>query len=312
MKLISLVGEQPIPNLLPILYLKPDQNLLVHSAFEGSRRAAKRLKSLAEEFGVTTHFLELKDAYNPIRIRSQLLETLKDQTDLIFNLTGGTKLMVIAAYEAARELNASCVYYQTEGPRGRDQRSVLYRYAFDTLGQLEETAKISPLPPLLTLDSYLKAHLDGYEPNRKSKDKNDINWERAVRFESAIRQALSPFVDEYMQNVVPQGVKDQAEIDALIRCGNHIGVLELKIGGEGSGKHAVDQLTTIAAREYLGTYVSRFLITQIAEEDRYKALATALRVEVIELREYRDGKPLTTNDLQLLKDRIGEILPLHN
>lgn len=306
MNLVCLISEQTIPNLLPILYLKPQKVLLVHTNNEnGSQKPAKRLKKLCEQKQITTELLNVGDAY--------LLETLYDKlrekvlaltpVDWCFNLTGGTKLMAFAAARVAADLNLPCVYYQTEGERSQNVGK-LRHYQFNEQRQLiEQNQSGEILPPLLTLEDYLLAHLDGYQV--KQPDRTQSGW----KLEEAVYNALQPSVDQIMRNIVPEGVKNQLEIDVMIRNGNQVGVVEVKTGGEGSGKHAIDQLTTAAAREYLGTYASRFMVTQFAREDRYKALAAALRIQVIELKNYRGDTRLHESDRREILNSIEKKVP---
>lgn len=302
MILLCLAGEQPVPNLLPVRYLKPDRTLIARTSFEPSIKSAQRLSGLIQN----TRLLPIGEGYQIPRILEALQREIGEpEEEVVINLTGGTKPMALAAFELARQRRYPVVYYQTEGSRGRDQKSMLYRYAFDEQGNLHPDAGYPcQLPALITLDDYLKAHLDGYElkpPTNTS----------GLALENAVAKALKPHVDELLQHVGPQGVKDQAEIDLLVRCGNHVGIFEIKTGGSGSGKHAVDQLTTIAAREYLGTYAARFIVTQASVENRYKPLASALRVTVIELKDYSPGKPLSQTDEHNLLQAVSQVLPTH-
>ncbi len=301
MLLLCLAGEQPIPNLLPVRFLKPAQTLIAHTNLDASQKAARRLARLTG----SARLFSIGEGYQIPRILDTLRREIGEpEEEVVVNLTGGTKPMALAAFELARQRRYPMVYYQTEGPRGRDQKSMLYRYSFDAQGKLHlEDGYPCELPALITLDDYLKAHLDGYGEKPPAKTSGEV-------LEEVIARALKPHVDEMKQRVVPAGVKDQAEIDLLVRCGNQVGVFEIKTGGEGSGKKAVDQLTTIAAREYLGAYAARFMVTQSSMEDRYKALASALRVTVIELKEYRPGKPLSQNDTHYLLDIVSSILPI--
>ncbi|WP_299025180.1 DUF1887 family CARF protein [uncultured Thermanaerothrix sp.] len=300
MILLCLAGEQPIPNLLPARHLQPAQTLIAHTELDASKKSARRLANLMGH----SRLFSIGEGYQIPRILEALrCELGEPQDEVVVNITGGTKPMALAAFELARQRRYSLVYYQTEGPRGRDQKSMLYRYRFDEQGDLHlERNYPCELPALITLDDYLRAHLDGYHYKPQPT--------AGKALEDAVAQALKPHVDEIKQSVVPDGVKDQVEIDLLARCGNQVGIFEIKTGGEGSGKKAVDQLTTIAAREYLGTYAARFMVTQSSMEDRYKALASALRVTVIELKEYRPGKPLSQNDTRHLLDIVSSILPI--
>lgn len=307
MLLISLIGEQPIPNLLPIRHLKPSSNLLVYTDNEeASKKPAQRLRKLLSGISNLDQDLLLKDAYRVDLIRSALREKLAGGVDIVFNLTGGTKPMSLAAQDLAREMNVPCVYYQTEGNRKRDQQSVLYHYVFKA--GILELDKREPLPEnLVSLDDYLLAYLPGYEIAGLSRDSGGD-------LEKAVGLALKDHVDELMTGVKPTGVRDQVEIDLLVRRGNHVAVLEVKSGGSGSSKKALDQLTTTAAREYLGSYATRILITRGDDDTRsdwYKALAQSMRVNVIVLQHplQKNGQ-LSSQDSTNVVQRLAELLPL--
>lgn len=307
MILVSLVGEQAIPNLVPIRYLKPDENLLVHTDNENaSVKPARRLQNLIRSDSEVLTFKV--DAFRVDKIRDALAEKLSGKKEVVFNLTGGTKPMSLAIQELARELNAVCIYYQTEGQRGYDQQSVLYFYRFDLQkNMIFDRRETLPSQGLLTLDDYLMAHLVGYEEVTLKEGQSGYEFEKAVLV------AIQNNVDEYKANIKPLGVKNQLEIDLLIRRGNNVAVLEIKSGGEGSSKKALDQLTTIAAREYLGTYAVRILVTRGDVDSRsgwYKALAQSLRVNVIEFSKGLVGGRLDSQDAYNLNQRLAELLPL--
>jgi len=294
--MIALVGEQPIPVLLPALALKPHKVLFVSTDWTQvvARRVARLLGAEHEE-------LVLPDPYDMDGIQRRLREKLDLTADLSFNVTGGTKIMVLATFGLVAELGGSAVYYQTEGRKGRAQQSVLHRYSLSRSGAATQHSR-QALPPLITLDGYLRAHLDAYQ-------EAGFSWADGGEFERAVHDALTGHVDEVKGGVLPEGVKKQVEIDLLVRCGNQVAMLEVKGGGGDSGKKAVDQLTTAAAREYLGTYTSRFLVIGRPMDPRYKALAAALHVRVIELPGYRGGSKLDERDAQLLRSTLLEYLP---
>lgn len=307
MLLISLIGEQPIPNLLPIRHLKAVENLLVHTANENaSLKPAQRLRKLIPP-DLEVSFVAV-DAYRVDRIRAILENSIGDRTDVVFNLTGGTKPMSLAALEVARVRQAACVYYQTEGQRGRDQQSKLYFYRFDEAGNLAFDRAEALLNGLINLDEYLRAHLEGYE-------EKDFAPGTGGDLEKAVFATLKSEMDEIKANIKPLGVKNQADIDLLVRHGNNVVAVEVKSGGEGSNKKALDQLTTMAAREYLGTYATRLIVTRADEDsktDWYKALAHALRVQVVTLQHPLKNGRLHEQDARNLRQRLNEILPPQN
>jgi Holliday junction resolvase-like predicted endonuclease len=239
--------------------------------------------------------------YDLLKARDCLADRLAATENVCFNLTGGTKPMALAAYALAVERDAPFVYFQTEGERGRDLQSVLYHYGFQgqtPILQRRETLRAD----LLTLDEYLCAHWEhGYAEAGASADEGG-------NFERAVAQALTGSVDELKAGVKPQGFEDQVEIDLVVRCGNQVGLIEVKTGGQDSGKHAVDQLTTAAARELSGTYTARFLVTGGEKRSEYKAVAKEVDVEVIELWGYRGGR-LDPNSATNLRQRLAARLP---
>ncbi|OQA17128.1 MAG: hypothetical protein BWY63_02511 [Chloroflexi bacterium ADurb.Bin360] len=302
--LVTLVGEQSIPNLLPIRHLKPKRVVFVHTTGNyGTEAVAQRVAALLPSDDMAVY--APVDAYALSQIRTALAEKLAGERDLLFNLTGGTKPMGFAAYALAAEHTIPFVYFQTEGPRGRDQRSLLYRYQWQSEQPILEGQPEELPSGLLTLDDYLRAHLVGYqvEDPHLEQPKPTIGWE----FERAVHDALNGWADEVLAGVRPEGVKSQVEMDLLVRCGNQVAVLELK--SYGSGKEAIDQLTTAAAREYLGTYTTRLAVIAGGVDDRFKALARALRVGVVEFPTYRAGRrTLHREEIVRLRQALAERL----
>ncbi|HQE99864.1 MAG: hypothetical protein GYA30_08295 [Chloroflexi bacterium] len=301
--LVTLIGEQPIPSLLPIRHLQPERVLLVHTTGNsGTEAVARRVAALLPpgKAGYVS-----VDPYVLGKIRAVLAEKLAGERELLFNLTGGTKPMNFAAYALAAERAAPFLYFQTEGRRGRDQRSLLYRYEWQA-GQPTPAGQEELPPDLLTLDDYLRAHLVGYQakdPHLERPEPTD-GW----KFERAVYEALVDWADEVLAGVRPEGVKDQVEMDLLVRCGNQVAVLELK--SYGGGKEAIDQLTTAAAREYLGTYTTRLAVIGGQVDDRFKALARALRIGVVEFPTYRAGqRTLRPEEVTRLRQALAERLP---
>lgn len=298
--LVTLVGEQPIPVLLPIRALRASQVCYVHT--ERTKDVACRVAMLNP--GIAARYVSV-DPYDLQAIQTSLVAAVQALPDasLIFNLTGATKPMLLAAYTVAAQRGAEVVYLRTEGHR-RTLRSVLYRYQL-VEGQVTST-KSQPLGPLITLDDYLRAHVTGYREEGPSDTAGGP-------LEEAVAAALRGWTDEVMVGVRPEGVGDQVEIDALVRSGNQVAVLEVKSAGA-SGKDAVDQLTTAAAREYLGTYATRFVVVGQRTDQRYKALAQALRIRVVELHDgwawQRATPRLSRADTQRLRQALGEVLPV--
>jgi Holliday junction resolvase-like predicted endonuclease len=297
--LVSLIGEQPMPTLLPVRYLQPDEVLLVYT--QRTQRVAARLQPLLEEKAEVG--LLLADPYD----LTKLVDALKAHMPaadhgIIFNITGGTKLMAVAAYALAAERRSEVVYLRTEGMRAVGQQELLYRYTFAADGAMQGGKPEHMAAPLITLDDFLRAHFDGYQAQGV-----DMRVQGAD-LELAVAAALEGYVDEMIAGVRPAGLKSQIEIDLVVRKGSQVGYIEIKSGGEGSGKKAVDQLTTSAARELSGIYTARFLVTGAARSTAHKPVADRLEVKVVELNDPLKGKRLSTGDAYAL--RLGVLSEL--
>lgn len=117
--MIALVGEQPLPNFLPARQDHPDNILLVYT--ETTQHLYKYLQEKLQMEAIRVYGVKT-DPYKLLSIVEALqgkLNLLKQQghisTPLIFNLTGGTKLMALAAYQVAAQYDgASVIYMQSE------------------------------------------------------------------------------------------------------------------------------------------------------------------------------------------------------
>ncbi len=280
--LISLIGEQPAPNLLPTRHLKPDVAVLVHT--DRTAQVAKNLRALLEnECGV--HLCEVPP-YNILGCQQNIQALLSANLsghDLVFNLTGGTKLMALAALGLARRYSAPFVYFQTEGNRSR-----LYHYILEN-DEIRQQ-KVEDLNVTITLDDYLRMYLRAYETG-EPRNEFETQVQEALRAESQL---------EVLWSVRPQGL-DAQEIDFVVRLGNQVGVGEVKTKGAKSG---IDQINAVAEPRYLGTYVKKFLVSGRQVDRNNKNLAKAYRIEVIELPSFAESDKLSQADKQGLVETV--------
>lgn len=131
--MICLVGEQPMPNIIAALHqdqrphrveflvsLKksPDSGWLVRN--EEFEKIAKNTASLLQGFGITQFGFHDVKPYDIDHVRTQCLKTVEacrkqdPEAEVIFNITGGTKLMSLGAYQAAQELSLPILYVETD------------------------------------------------------------------------------------------------------------------------------------------------------------------------------------------------------
>jgi hypothetical protein len=259
--MVCLVGEQPIPNLLPIRHFKPAQVILLETPT--TKRVGDNLKRLLQPaFEIYSHpcspyeIVTAQDA-----LRDLVSRRVPNDSPLLFNVTGGTKPMCLATFQVASELRAPVIYLQSEGGE-----NVLYRYLFQNDKLVLE--KKGLIGELLNIDDYLRAHGLAYS---QQETKN--------LFERFVFDALRPHVSE----IVPGVAVDTLEIDLVIRCQNQVGVAEVKSGKAAERKSGIDQLSTASHREFLGTYTKRLLIVDRSLGTNNQRLAEAHGINVIRL-----------------------------
>ena len=295
--MVSLIGEQPIPNLLVLRHEKPEKAVLVFTDL--TKPVAERLQNLVEKDTKADCLL-----VDPYDIRS-IYEGLRGfvekhnwhRESLVFNLTGGTKTMVLAAYQIAAEIHASFLYLQSERKRSR-----LYRYEFH--GGAYSKVSDEFLPGLISIDDYVQAYL-GRTPEKREKPRDAFG--RA--FEEAIAQALREINLEVKVGVHLAGA---LEVDLIVRNENQVGVIQAKTGGAARKKAGLDQLNAACDQRYLGTYTAKMLVVN-EKWDRTKSnlreLAKAWQITVIELSSFTKGSPrLSDEDKQYLQTKVLERL----
>ena len=288
MMLVSLIGEQIIPNLLPLKHLRPETSIAVFSNY--TRMGYERLQKV---IGRDVDLIPCQvDAYNIDAIIPVLTDALGiwgPPHELLFNITGGTKPMSIAAYLTAGQMNAPVIYFQTEGKRSRVLRYVFRDGKSVMVGD-------EYLPPVITLNEYLQAHVDLHPPRKQSPE------DEGSKFERVIFEALAGVVDEIKMGVNIQGA---VELDMAVRCDNQVGIVEVKTGTN-KLKMSIDQLNTAVDQRYLGTYTQKFLVSNQdwSQFSDLSELAKAHRIIVIELPGYAQTGALSDTEKEKLQSAI--------
>lgn len=113
--MICLVSEQTIPNILPALQLRPDIVYLISTIDQATRGVviADFLKSKKINCEQKTNF----DPYDVTAMTNRLRKIVnkRPEDSFILNVTGGTKLMALAAYSVFSESNSEIIYCNTIG-----------------------------------------------------------------------------------------------------------------------------------------------------------------------------------------------------
>ncbi len=290
--MVSLIGEQPIPNLLPIRHQMPEEVVLVST--DRTEKAAERLERLLPDgcAAISCH----TSAYDIQAIVNALQALIKKRGwapgDMLFNLTGGTKAMALAAYSVAMTHHAPFLYLQSEGKKTR-----LYRYEFSE-DDIPRLSADELLPSLITIDDYIRAYAGSYQITGFSQKDGGL-------FEQAVHDALAPpIVDEIIAGVK---LAEALEIDLVVRCENQVGIVEAKTGSQAGKKGGIDQLNTAGGREYLGIYTCKMLVVDRLwgkDQSNLRDLAQARRIEVIELPSYSTSRQLSPDDVAQLRRAV--------
>jgi hypothetical protein len=281
--MIALVGEQPLPNVIPVKYYSPSRLVLAHTKNERSTLIAKRIEGF---FGdqPKVDLLELEDGYNIDQIYSKLYQFIRQNElgELLFNLTGGTKPMSFAALELAQELKCQAFYYQSE-----NNLSQLHLYDLSA-GSLKYQEPIS-IDVNLEVEDVLKLFVG------KCCKKNFEN-----AFEEQVFNILKNLGKEYsvLHNVY---VGPNVEVDWILCYKNKLAVGDVKSQVKKSG---IDQVNGVTDQRTLGTYTKKFIISAREPDDNNRLLAEAYRIKVIVVPSANNNGTLSDEDRQKIVEEI--------
>lgn len=290
--MISLVGEQPLPNFLLAQHEHPEALLLVYTP--KTEPVYEKLKATLQP-EVTISGL-LTDPFDIITIIKALKAKLAEPKiatckSFVFNLTGGTKAMSLAAYHVAQLNNASIVYMESEGKHNK-----VFRYEWEKQ-QLQEP-KSEVLPECIQLKDFFNMHLGIRNWRASAPPQNDGGL-----LEHAIVETLRSHGYEVMSNISTMNL----EIDAAVRFENQIGIIEAKLDDKGKKLDGIKQLST--AKRHLGTFTQQFYVINVTPTRDQKEIVDAADIKVISLLEYRRGATsLSPRDTKELIKQVAEAL----
>ncbi len=111
--LINIISGQLLPNYVATKHVNPDLCISLYT-----KDSKKLLKSFEDYFNNQMKFHDIEiDAYDYIKIYNTIKNTLNEykNNEIISNFTGGTKIMSLALFNAAKEENIKNIYINTEG-----------------------------------------------------------------------------------------------------------------------------------------------------------------------------------------------------
>jgi hypothetical protein len=212
--MIHLVGEQPVPILIAMRQFPEVRNHLLF-ATKDTERCARNIVCVEKDKG--HEILTLSSAYDIAGIQARIEQVLKESGAQrpLFDLTGGTKMMFAAGFNALRELNAPGIYVDAS------LRQKAMRWIADPSGARQPTIAES-LKPCLRLDDFFTAVGHGIQ--------DPGHWssvpQRATRVELAAefwrRRDMIRFLQKDFADWVDKETNPRLSAGALPSFGNSI------------------------------------------------------------------------------------------
>lgn len=291
--MVALVGEQTLPNFLPIRHYKPDSVLLIYTARTKDiyNKLHAVLKQETAIFGLETSAYDIVSITQALKDKLAIPELASQEAE--FNLTGGTKPMSLAAYQVAQQLKAPVLYLESE-----NKQSYVYRY------QWRQQQLTSPekelLPECVKLVDFFNLSLGPGNWKEFGPPNDDGGL-----FEKLLAQALHLPEYEIMTGV--KAFEKQMDIDITVRYGNQFGIIEAKAGKDGRKLDGIKQLNN--AFRHLGTYTQLFYIITVKPSSSHQEIAKASHVSFVELKQYALGDEiLSATDTKKIVDTLKQAL----
>ena len=163
--MICLVSNQPMPNLRPILRDSQDFKvtrviLIVSSEMQ---KYAKGLEKVLNRHGITVNKHNIDNAYDYVGMSAEFSELINSTKGrILVNITGGTKLMSLALWDAANSNEQTEVIYI----RHDNHKGIWLK---GSSGEFDINAKMS-LDDILDAHNYKQNDPSSFQPNKKQRD----------------------------------------------------------------------------------------------------------------------------------------------
>jgi hypothetical protein len=264
--LLSLLGEQPIPALLP-LWQTAEYRAVRFAATAATlplaqtiAAAIRRDRQLKRRVALEPLQLDPYDIGQARAVLAKALEEHRAAGDAVtINLTGGTKLMVIAALQAAYGSGVPLLYVTTE------KNQIIY-LGSDGAEQRRETIQVK-----ISVEQYLAVHgleasdNQAFNPHRGRDvhpDKEGDPLEEMV--ENLARQ--SGKFDDVRRGLFIRRMTDKTpvpnELDIVVTRNGRLAVCSCKTG-KSVDKESIYEVSSISRREAAGIYCGKALITDL-------------------------------------------------
>lgn len=225
---ILLVSAQAAPNLLPALdpTLKPSEAVLMVTGKMQPR--ADALEAVLREAGVRTSRVALADEHDFAKLENALLDVAseRDGQSIALNVTGGTKLMALAAQSVAQEAGWAVFYVDVDT---------------DEAIWLGKAPNRQPLTQQLRLPHYLRGYgfclqegIDRPQPSQRHNELLTTLITQVGSLEHALGQlnwlAQTAEDKKRLQVTLSESQRDSRSLEALLRIFEDAGVLRQQSG----------------------------------------------------------------------------------
>lgn len=189
---LCLVSDQATPNLTPALDLDFRPKTVTLATSPQMQEKARWLSKVLSEQGIPVTALTIPNPYDYSQCWLTIAEWLDAQNDLVaLNVTGGTKLMAMAAQDVFREANKPVFYVNVDN---------------DEVISLDPRGETFTLPTRIRLRQYLEAHgfqmLQHEKPDITATTRDFVN---RLAFESerlgAVLGSLNYYAQQAKQNL---------------------------------------------------------------------------------------------------------------
>jgi hypothetical protein len=179
--LFCLVSRQAMANVIPVLMYKPNKVILFATPEE--KNTANHLAKLFNSKNISVNRIDDLDAYDYLKFKDCILNEINLASGhLVLNVTGGTKLMALAAYEAFAEKDKHIIYCNTD----RNQIIHLFPKLYTEKLILD-----------LSIEDYLQSYGYKFVASRTKEVKKEY-FELFELIESKnLRRQFSEFLDDY-------------------------------------------------------------------------------------------------------------------
>lgn len=286
MILLSLLGEQPIPNLLPLWQENSQFNAVRFVVSDATLPVAETLMQMLKSDPKLSN-IEISppiyvDPYDYLptveRLSAALSQFFYNNQSVVLNLTGGTKLMSLAAMRAATIHNTPVMYIATENS------SIIYLNPGDGKELAREKIKVS-----ISVAQYLAAHGVEVSNHQNFNRKGSIPYrppKEGDALEERVFQLLTKTAvfDDVQRGLFVRRIdrpQVQNELDILVTRNGRLVVCSCK-SGQNFMKDWIYEISSLSSRESFGIYCGKVLVVdQIEINEAHLSRARINHVKIV-------------------------------